>query len=261
MGNLPVIVTEEENTWHIDKGEITNIFKCNHEEADTRVILHASLSSDNIIVVASDTDVLVLMINAFAKLQPTKDWQMLYESSSYTSIRHIQNKLGMTICTLLPQLHGLTGCDATSFFFKVGKVSPFNKVLKNIENFQLISALGVNTIYVEDCKRFIQIVMYAGDNKETYVDTHIQLFKQQRTKATMRIPPDADSAKQAIHRVHHQVHGHVVPKYGLNQFHMKKMGGSMMWKKPVWFTGPQFPPVTKRTKTCLVYRTAIPTCN
>ena len=76
MGNLPVIVTEEENTWHIDKGEITNIFKCNHEEADTRVILHASLSSDNIIVVASDTDVLVLMVNAFAKLQPTKGWQI-----------------------------------------------------------------------------------------------------------------------------------------------------------------------------------------
>ena len=109
MGNLPVIVTEEENTWHIDKGEITNIFKCNHEEADTRVILHASLSSDNIIVIASDTDVLVLMVNAFAKLQPTKDWQMRYESSSYVNIQHIQNKLGMTICTLLPQLHGLTG--------------------------------------------------------------------------------------------------------------------------------------------------------
>ena len=29
MGSLPVIVTEEENTWHIE-GEITNIFKCNH---------------------------------------------------------------------------------------------------------------------------------------------------------------------------------------------------------------------------------------
>ena len=165
----------------------------------------------------------------------------------------------MTICTLLPQLHGLTGCDTTSFFFKVGKVSPF-KVLKNIENLQLISALGVNTIlsdeYVEDCKRFIQIVMYAGDNKETYVDTRIRLFKQQRTKTTMRIPPDADSAKQAkqaIHSVHHQVHTWLrCTEKWIEPIPYEENG----WKhveenylKPVWFTGLQFPPsVIKRTK-------------
>ena len=67
-----------------------------------------------------------------------------------------------------------------------------------------LTALGVNIKfsdeYVEVCKRFIQIVMYAGYN------TRIRLFKQQRTKTTMRIPPDADSAKQAIHRIHHQVY-------------------------------------------------------
>ena len=39
--------------------------------------------------------------------------------------------------------------------------------------------------------------MYAG-NKESDVDTRIRLFKQQRTKTTTRIPPDADSAKPYI---------------------------------------------------------------
>ena len=161
----------------------------------------------------------------------------------------------MTICTHLPQLHGLTGCDTTSFFFKVGKVSPFNKVLKNIP---LISAFGVNTIlsdeYVEDCKRFIQIVMYAGDNKGTYVDTRIRLFKQQRTETTMRIPPEADSAKQAIHRVDHQVYTWLrctgkwiepIP-YEENEW---KHDVEEDYLKPVWFTRPQFPSsVTKRRK-------------
>ena len=34
------------------------------------MILHASLSLNNVAIVANDTDVLVLMVNSFEKLQP-----------------------------------------------------------------------------------------------------------------------------------------------------------------------------------------------
>ena len=51
---------------------------CNHEEADTRIILHSSLSI-NVVIVANDTDVLVLMVNSFGKLQLLSEWQMKFE--------------------------------------------------------------------------------------------------------------------------------------------------------------------------------------
>ena len=38
--------------------------------------------------------------------------------------------------------------------------------------------------------------MYAGDNKEMLIHVY---------DLPIRIPPEADSAKQAIHRVHHRV--------------------------------------------------------
>ena len=70
----------------------------------------------------------------------------------------------------------------------------------------------------------------------------------------MCIPPDAYSAKQAIHCVHHQVYTWLrCTEKWIEPIPYEENG----WKhdveenylKPVWFTGPQFPPsVTKRTK-------------
>ena len=39
----PVIVTEKESTWKITKNYVHQMFSCNHEEPDTRMVLHASL--------------------------------------------------------------------------------------------------------------------------------------------------------------------------------------------------------------------------
>ena len=43
------------------------IFKSNHEEADTRIILHALQEYTKAVVVSKDTDVLILLVNAYAK--------------------------------------------------------------------------------------------------------------------------------------------------------------------------------------------------
>eukprot|EP00794_Sanderia_malayensis_P015391 gene15391-biopygen12814 len=41
--NLPTVVTSEERTIKIKDGQVIEMFNCNHEEADTRLILHAVL--------------------------------------------------------------------------------------------------------------------------------------------------------------------------------------------------------------------------
>ena len=42
---------------------------CNHHEADTRLILHASKSTDPVIVRATDTDVFVLLTDAYSVMK------------------------------------------------------------------------------------------------------------------------------------------------------------------------------------------------
>ena len=62
---LLVSINDAKYYWHIDGDEVTHNFECNREEADTRMVLYAALSSKDIVVVATDTDVLFMMIYAF----------------------------------------------------------------------------------------------------------------------------------------------------------------------------------------------------
>ena len=48
--------------------------QCNHLEADTRVVRHATLSDRPVMVVAADTDVFVLFLYAFSKVDPAEKW-------------------------------------------------------------------------------------------------------------------------------------------------------------------------------------------
>ena len=66
-GNAPLsyltVINDDDITWQIEpsSGDATQIFICNHEEADTRMIYHASLQgTNNVVIVANDTGVLLL---------------------------------------------------------------------------------------------------------------------------------------------------------------------------------------------------------
>ena len=56
--SVPLIFTQKEETWMITRDAgARSLFKCNHEGADTRLILHACLQDTNVLVVAKGTDV------------------------------------------------------------------------------------------------------------------------------------------------------------------------------------------------------------
>ena len=98
------------------------------------------------------------------------------------------------ICSNI-KLHAITGCDTTSYFYRVGKISPLKKVIKESELLNLISALGETMLLgeadVEDYMKFIQTTLYTGCEEATYVETRIRLYKEQKQK--MNLPPDPDS--------------------------------------------------------------------
>ena len=63
---IPIICTNDRNSFQVAQQSDQLLFTYNREEADTRVVLHACLKDANCVVVLKDTDVFVLMVFAFA---------------------------------------------------------------------------------------------------------------------------------------------------------------------------------------------------
>ena len=90
---IPFVVTEKDLTWRIDRGVVTELFLCNHEEADSRMVLHASLEGVKIVVCSKDTDVLLLLSFAYNKTLPTNKWYMKLNQTKYADIQKVTDYL------------------------------------------------------------------------------------------------------------------------------------------------------------------------
>ena len=64
----------EKDTILISKSQQQSLFTSNQEEADARIALNCSESSKPVFVKAKDTDILILMVHAFAITSPPYDW-------------------------------------------------------------------------------------------------------------------------------------------------------------------------------------------
>lgn len=89
----------------------TTLLDSNHEKADSRMILHC-LETDalNIVVIAHDTDVLVLLVANFGRLSCTKLWMKA------GTMKKPKNVPADHVYKILPAFHSVTGCDTVSFF-------------------------------------------------------------------------------------------------------------------------------------------------
>lgn len=118
-------------------GSSSPMSECNHEEADSRMIIHLlhAVSSDNaksIQVRTVDTDVIVILIGKFYDIHanyPETDIWVAFGMGRYFSLKHINSicsSLGENKARSLPVFHALTGCDTTSSFFGKSKLSAWN---------------------------------------------------------------------------------------------------------------------------------------
>ena len=73
------------------------MFSCNHEEADTRMVLHASLDDVDCVLCSKDTDVLLLLAFAYNKKSPSKHWFLKYETEKYADIEKVVEYLGKDV--------------------------------------------------------------------------------------------------------------------------------------------------------------------
>ena len=100
---------------------------CNHEEADTRILLHlahASMHGHNKAYVRTvDSDIVILAISFFSQLDLRELWIGFGSGRNYRDIpiHEISRQLGEPRSMALPLFHALSGCDTTSQFFGIGK--------------------------------------------------------------------------------------------------------------------------------------------
>ena len=130
--NVPIVINVGEYTWRIEDGvSPLYLFSCNHVEGDSRIALHASKSSGNIVIVSKDTDVLMLLIYSYSPCAISKEWVLKYDTSSFANIGTVCKYLGNTVSRNILQYHAITGCDTNSFFTELGKLAHSKRTLKN----------------------------------------------------------------------------------------------------------------------------------
>ena len=119
-------------------------YQAMHEEADTLVAYHAAQSIGNVLVRASDADVLMILLHMIAKHQQDQEHIAGYEDiimdySVGNTRRYIHvNQICRKIESKCPgsaqaviALHAMTGSDYTAAFYRKGKVSALNQLLED----------------------------------------------------------------------------------------------------------------------------------
>lgn len=100
---------------------------CDHEEADTRMLLHVQDCAHDghtaVLIRTVDTDVVVLAIATVSKM-PIKELWVAFGTGAnlrYIPTHNIASDLGDEMSCTLPLFHAFTGCDTVSAFASIGK--------------------------------------------------------------------------------------------------------------------------------------------
>lgn len=198
-------------------------FSCQHEEADTRITYHAFKMPprSRILVKASDTDVLIILLANMHKFSETEIFLTMKGTNNINNCINCSElaiHLGRTLCQSLASFHAFTGCDYTSAFFNKGKIRPF-KLLSTHEKFQKCfkSLLDEADIFIDEKMDIVQeftCLIYGIKNCSNVNFARFQIFQKNYSAtngtdkfikkitnfASNMIPPCWESLKQKILR-------------------------------------------------------------
>ena len=181
-----------------------------HEEADTRLLLHAASDYPRIVVQSPDTDVIVLYCSHFSSLGCEELWFQtgVRDKSRYIPVHSVSQAIGSSLCSSLPGFHALTGCDSTSSFYGIGKKKAWNVIEKNSEFQAALGQLGqviplskrLQNAYEKIVCRFYTSAPKSGT---TVNSVRYWLFCQKRY-TNENLPPTHDSLNMHIKRANFQ---------------------------------------------------------
>ncbi|KAE8740339.1 hypothetical protein FOCC_FOCC014156 [Frankliniella occidentalis] len=190
-----------------NSGDVDGLAPCNHEEADTRLMLHAKQAATHgfarVMVRTTDSDVVVLSVWATQEVSSLEELWLSYgtgKNHCFIAAHEIATSLGPQKCRALPTFHAFSGCDTVSSFSGVGKKSVWEAWDVYPEaslGFEALSEERVNEA-LPFIEKFV-VTTYSRNSKEIGVNgCREELFKRGRQIET--IPPTADALLQHMRR-------------------------------------------------------------
>ena len=170
-----------------------------HEEADTRILLHAkhaSITCGRLIIQSPDTDVAVLSVYFFSTLLGNELWFKTgtRDKLRYIPIHGVQDKLGRSVCDSLLGFHAVTGCDTTSGLASIGKKKALKALRSSTIRQEKLVTLGDDIPptdrTVESCEAFICSIYSSVRRAGTTADAlRYWLFCQKKKQKKVNFHP------------------------------------------------------------------------
>lgn len=195
---------------------VSNICPCNHEEADTRILLHclhaSQCGSRKIAIRTVDTDVVVLAVSCFDEMSVDELWIHFGVGNKVRllPVHAITRGLGPSKSKALPMFHALTGCDTVSCFYGKGKRSAWEAwnsypevtdVFINLYSISVSSEIDSSTVH--KLERFI-IIMYDRTSACFELDAARKFFFTKKSKLLEALPPTSAAFSQHVKRAVYQ---------------------------------------------------------
>uniref|UniRef100_H3AU70 Uncharacterized protein n=1 Tax=Latimeria chalumnae TaxID=7897 RepID=H3AU70_LATCH len=121
-----VIVTKGENVISNQMICLEDMAPCTHEEADTRIFIHArhaTMEGNKVLMIdANDTGVVVIAISVLSSLKELGLEKMWIAFGQWIPINDIVSTIGHVKASGIPFFHAFSGCDVSAFHGK-GKKS------------------------------------------------------------------------------------------------------------------------------------------
>ena len=162
--------------------------------------LDASNDCETVVVVASDTDVLILCL-AYAHKFPSLLLKSGTSKLEIINIKAVASSLGPEVCDALIGMHAYTGCDTVSCFSGRGKISALKMLKKDKDICNTMQLLGedwtVNQDLFSKFNRFTCISYSAHTNCASVNELRYELFRLKKGKVhSAQLPPCKDTLFQ-----------------------------------------------------------------
>ena len=176
----------------------------NHEEADTRLIVHCiHAHMETIGVAVRDTDVLLLLLAHYDRIGCTHLYMKAGTSNApkYFPVHEIRMLLSNDLVDTLLAFHAITGCDSVSQFTGHGKKTAWAVFKQHHTDLVGLGKGSLTEDIATSTEKFICKV-YGVPEVDTCNKARVKLFCIGRTQDTL--PPTSDAAKFHIMRSHYQ---------------------------------------------------------
>ena len=196
----------------------SGIAPCNHEEADTRLLLHVAHASRHrltkVLIKTVDADVVILVLTNFYRLGMEELWIAfgVGKHFRYIPAHQVACSLGQAMCEALPFFHADTGCDPVFSFCGRGKYTAYAiwKAFPDITPlFYAVSTMlsSVTEEYCQELERFV-VLLYSRTCPLKRVNEARQSLFAQGNIIIENIPPSQVALLEHLKRAEYQA-GHV----------------------------------------------------